>query len=319
MSRNYWATIGLLLVLLVGIGVVVWGNHIVSQRNEAARRFSFSDTAAIQGITLIEKHGDTVYRRLDMRRTSKGWRIGDTLEVFEQPLQILLKTVAGQVPRAPVPSSALRNVLRFLKEHRIEVELSFQDGRVERFYVGGPTPDQRASYMLRPGSDQPYEVFLPGFEGYLTSRYYPDMGVWQPNLVFDVRIRDLQAVQVDFWGDPGNSWRLERSMPMEKWRLATGEPVDSAQVDAYLLVYAGRFYADELVSSDSLAGLSPLAEVQLMLWSGKRYHWLVYPHRSSPLHYYVRLLHSPYFTYAVSRYAIDRLLYRRVQFVSRPS
>ncbi|MCX8111996.1 MAG: DUF4340 domain-containing protein [Bacteroidia bacterium] len=312
-----WASVGLLLTLLGGIGLVIWGGQIAERRAEAARRFSFPDTGAIIEVHLVEKHNDTIFRRIDLRRTPNGWLIGDTLEAFSQPVQTLLKTLAGQVPRAPVPQSALRNVLTFLREHRIEVTLRFQNGQTERFYVGGPTPDQMATYMLRPASDQPYEVFLPGLEGYLTSRYYPDLNVWQPNQVFSARVADLQAIQVDYAGEPDKSWRLERSMPEGSWRMATGETIDSLSVAEYLMAYTGPFYADELGSADSVAGLSPLADVQLILWNGKRYHWTVYPHSSSPLHYYVKLWHSPYFTYIISRYAMDRLLYQRRQFIRK--
>ncbi|MCS6895612.1 MAG: DUF4340 domain-containing protein [Bacteroidia bacterium] len=312
-----WASIALLVVLLVAIGVVIWGGQIAARRAEAEKRFAFPDTGAIVEIHLVEKHADTIFRRIDLRRTPKGWLIGDTLPVFEQPLQTLLRTLVAQTPRAPVPQNALKNVLSFLREHRIEVTLRFRDGREEEFYVGGPTPDQFATYMLRPGSDQPYEVFLPGLEGYLTSRYYPDLGVWQSNQMFDARVADLYAIQVDYTGEPEKSWRLERPQPNAPWRLATEEPVDSFAVAEYLMAYSGPFYADELTSADSLVGLSTIAEVQLFLWKGKKYHWSVYPHSSSALHYYVRLWHSPYFVYIISRHTLDRLLYKREQFVKR--
>lgn len=316
--RVSWASVGLLLVLLIAIGVVVWGGQIAARRAEAEKRFSFPDTGAIVAISLVEKHSDTIYRRIDLRRTSSGWTIGDTLEAFIQPVQTLLKTIAGQTPRAAVPPSALQNVLSFLREHRVEVTLRFRDGREESFYVGGPTPDQMASYMIRPGSGQPYEVFLPGLEGYLTSRYYPDMGAWQANQIFYARAADLQAIQVDYHGSPAESWRLERSQPNAPWRLATGETPDSFAVAEYLMAYVGPFYADELSTPDSLQGLSPIADIQLFRWDGKKYHWTVYPHASSPLHYYVRLWHSPYFTYIIGRYILDRLLYRRAQLYQRP-
>ncbi|MCS7188191.1 MAG: hypothetical protein RMJ66_06650 [Bacteroidia bacterium] len=317
MKRSTLGTIALLLTIGAGVVIVLIGNRIVQKRAEKARQFSFPDTGAIVAISLVEKHGDTIFRRIDLRRSQGTWYIGDTLEAFTQPVKTLLHTLSAQMPRAPVAPPAIRNVLQFLRDHRIEVSLYFQDGKKEVFYVGGPTPDQKASYMLRPGSDQPYEVFLPGLEGYVTSRYYPDIGVWQPNLIFDARIADLQAIQLDFYGAPLRSWRLECSMRGEPWRLSTGEPIDSFEVAQYLLAYAGKFYADELISPDSLKGLSPLAEMRVFLWSGKTYHWIVYPHPTSTLHYYVRLLHSPYFTYVISKYALDRLLYDRQNFLRK--
>lgn len=317
--KSSLATAGLLVVLLSAIGVVIWGSQIAQRRAEAERTFTFPDTGGIVAISLIEKHADTVFRRIDLRRTAGTWTIADTLEAFMQPVQTLLRTLTLQTVRAAVAPPAVRNVLGFLKDHRVEVTLQWKDGREERFLVGGPTPDQRASYMLRPGSDQPYEVFIPGFEGYVTSRYYPDLSTWQPNIVFTAKAAELRAVQVDFYGEPEESWRLERPLPGSPWRLATEEPLDSARVADYLLAYTGPFHADELANPDSLAGLAPFAEVRLFLWSDKAYHFTVYPHSSSPIHYYLKLHHSPYFSYVIGRYTLDRLLYRRRELLSRPA
>lgn len=315
--KSTWATAGLLLVLAGAIGLVIWGSQAAERRAEAKRRFTFPDTADLVAISLIEKHADTLFRRVDLRRSAQSWTIADTLEAFVQPVQTLLQTLVLQTVRAPVAPTALRNVLKFIKDHRVEVTLRWKGGREETFYVGGPTPDQRASYMLRPGSDQPYEVFLPGFEGYVTSRYYPDLSVWQPNIVFTAKAAELRAVQVDFYGEPGESWRLERSLPGTPWRLATEEPLDSAKVADYFLAYTGPFYADELAHPDSLAQATPLAEVRLSLWSNTNYHFTVYAHPWSPLHYYLKLHHPPYFFYIIGRYTLDRLLYRREELVRR--
>jgi len=317
MRNTVWASVGLFVVVVGGIGVVVWGTRWLEARRAREHTFTFPDTQAIVEIQLVELHADTVARRLNLKRTPRGWLIGDTLEAFLQPVRTLLKTLAGQQPRAPVAESAKANVLRFLKEHRIEVTLLFADGRRERFYVGGPTPDQGASYMLREGFDQPYEVFLPGHTGYLTTRYYPDLDAWQENVLFTARVADLQALQLDYAGDPAESWRLERPRYDAAWTLATGEPLDSLAVAEYLLAYTGKFLADGLASPDSLVGLQPFAELRLFPWKGKPFHLVLYPHSNSPLHYYVKLLHSPYFVHVISRYQMDRLLYRRSQFVRK--
>ncbi|MEN2993150.1 MAG: DUF4340 domain-containing protein [Bacteroidia bacterium] len=304
-----------LLVLAVGVGVVWWGGWLAARRAEAERRFQFPDTANIVEIHLVEKHEDTAFFALRLVRRGGSWWIGDTLEAFMQPVTSLLQTLAQQMPRAPVASPAVRNVLEFLRSRRVEVTLYFRDGQKEVFYVGGPTPDQLATYMLRPGSSQPYEVFLPGLEGYLTPRYRPDLSAWQPNKIFAALAVELRAIQLDYFGKPQESWRLERLAPNGPWQLASGEALDSARLSDYLLAYSGPFYADDLVSPDSLADLPTFADMRLELWSGKVYHWSLYLHPNSPLHYYVRLWHSPYFCYVIGRYTMDRLLYRRMDFL----
>lgn len=306
--------------LLLGFVIIgVAGGLYIAERYRAhqeaeAQRFAIADTNAIVRIDLVEKHSDTVYRQLFLVRKNGGWRVNDTLPALEQTVHNLLKVLKSQMARAPVAASAQRNILRFLKSDRIEVTLTFKDGSRETFYVGGPTPDQRASYMLKLGYDQPYEVFMPGLEGYLTPYYVPNLLAWHKAILFEVRSADLASVSLAYLGSPEKSWTLERRAPTDAWRLATGEAIDSLRVADYLLHYTGRLLGQELAHPDSLQGLLPTYELILQTFEPQKFHLVVYPHPSSSFHYYVRLLHSPYFTYYVERSLLDPLFVPRTHF-----
>ncbi len=306
-------------IVVITIGGLYWADRYRAYRETEARRFHARDTAAIVRIDLIEKHGDTLYRQLFLTRRQNAWWVNDTLEAFLDPVQRFLKVLAGQTPRAAVVPTALTNTLRFLKEHRIEVTIRYADGTKDAFYVGGPTPDQRAAYMLKVGADQPYEVFLPGLEGYLTPYYIPDLTAWQDNFVFQVSVADLHRLSLAYSDSPLQSWTLERPQPQHSWTLATGEPIDSLKLMDYLLAYQGRFTADELIPADSLLGLLPLYELKIETFSQVRYHIAIYPHRSSPMHYYLRLFHRPYFTYSIGRYRMDAYFVPRSHFTKAPA
>ncbi len=302
-----------LIIIGVASGLYLAERYRTYQEAEG-QRFAIADTGAIVRIDLVEKHGDTLYRRLFLVRKGQSWRVNDTLPALEQTVHNLLKVLRSQVARAPVSASAQRNVLRFLARDRIEVTLTFRDGTQETFYVGGPTPDQRASYMIKLGYDQPYEVFMPGLEGYLTPYYVPNLSAWHEAILLEVRPVDLAKISLAYLGSPDKSWTLERSQPMAAWRLATGEPIDSLQLADYLLHYTGRLLAQDLVLPDSLQGLNPAYELIIQTFEPRQFHLVIYPHPSSPFHYYVRLLHSPYFTYYVERILLDRFLVPREYF-----
>ncbi len=309
----------LIVVIVVAIGGLYWADRYRAHHEAESKRFHARDTATLFRIDLVEKHADTIYRQLYLVRREGRWWVNDTLEAFVDPVQRFLRIVAGQIPRSPIPQSARTNILRFLKEHRIEVTLQYADGSREAFFVGGPTPDQRASYMLKAGHDQPYEVFFPGFEGYLTPYYIPDLSTWQENLVFRVSAIDLERVSLIYHEDPAKSWTLERPRPDSSWRLMPSDTPDSLRLTEYLLSYNGPLSADEIVPPDSLIGLLPLYELSLRTFSQKRFQISIYPHRSSPLHYYLRLHHSPYFTYVIGRSRMDLYLVPRSYFLRVPS
>ena len=305
-------------VILIAIGGLYWADRYRAYREAEARRFHARDTAAIVRIDLVEKHADTIYRHLYLIRRNGTWWVNDSLEAFIDPVQRLLRVLAAQTPRSPVPQTALTNTFRFLKEHRIEVKIHYADGETDAFFVGGPTPDQRAAYMLKPGADQPYEVFLPGFEGYLTPYYVPDLSTWQENPVFQVTAADLQRLSLTYYEDPTKSWVLERPQPTASWQLLPDATPDSLSLTEYLLHYSGKLTADEITPPDSLTGLLPLYELSLSTFSQKRFQVSIYPHRSSPLHYYLKLHHSPSFTYTISRSRMDAYLVPRGYFLQRP-
>ena len=314
--------IGILLLIVViatAIGGLYWVDRYRAYREAEAKRFQARDTAAITRIELVETHADTVYRRLFLVRRNGQWWVNDSLEAFIDPVQRLLRVLAGQTPRSPVAQTALTNTLRFLKEHRIEVTIHYADGQKDAFFVGGPTPDQRASYMLKVGADQPYEIFFPGFEGYLTPYYIPDLSVWQENPVFQVSVTDLQRLSLTYYDDPTKSWVLERPQPTAPWQLIPDGLPDSLHLAEYLLIYSGKLLADEITPPDSLSGLLPLYELSLSTFSQKRYQVTIYPHRSSPLHYYLRLHHSPYFTYTITRSQMDPYLVPRSYLLRGPA
>lgn len=316
------ARIGILLLIgvaLLAIGGLYWVDQYMRYREAEAKRFSARDTAAIVRIDLVEKHADTVYAQLYLVRREGRWWVNDTLEAFADPLRRLMKVLAGQTPRAPVAPTALQNILRFIKDHRIEVTVHYADGKREEFYVGGPTPDQRASYMLKVGADQPYEVFLPGLEGYLTPYYRPDLSTWQENLVFQAVSADLQRISLTYFDDPAKTWTLQRPQPEAPWQLLPEGIPDSLRIAEYLLHYTGKFSADELAPPDSLSGLLPLYELSLQTFSQQRFQVTIYPHRSSPLHYYLRIHHRPYFTYTISRSRMDTYVVPRSYFLRSPA
>jgi len=316
------ARTGILLLIgvaLLAIGGLYWVDQYLRYREAEARRFSARDTAAIVRIDLVEKHADTVYAQLYLLRQEGRWWVNDTLEAFADPVQRLLKVLAGQTPRAPVAPTAQANILRFIKEHRIEVTVHYADGKQDAFYVGGPTPDQRASYMLKVGADQPYEVFLPGLEGYLTPYYRPDLSTWQENLVFQAVAPDLREISLTYFDDPTKSWSLRRSQPTGAWQLLPEGLPDSLRIAEYILHYAGKFSADEVTHPDSLIGLLPLYELSLQTFSQQRFQVTIYPHRSSSLHYYLRIHHRPYFTYTIGRSRMDTYLVPRSYFLHAPA
>lgn len=118
---------------------------------------------------------------------------------------------------------------------------------------------------------------------------------------------------------PPKAGPLRRPQPEVPWQLLPEGIPDSLRIAEYLLQYTGKFSADELTLPDSLTGLLPLYELSLQTFSQQRFQVTIYPHRSSPLHYYLRIHHRPYFTYTIGRSRMDIYLVPRSYFLRFPA
>jgi hypothetical protein len=134
-----------------------------------------------------------------------------------------------------------------------------------------------------------------------------------------VSAADLRSLSLTYYDDPSKSWTLQHAEPEAPWQLLPDQSPDSLRLAEYLLAYTGKLTADEIAPPDSLTGLLPLYELALQTFSQKQFRVTIYPHRSSPLHYYLRLHHSPYFTYTIGRSRMDIYLVPRSHFLRAPA
>jgi hypothetical protein len=59
------------------------------------------------------------------------------------------------------------------------------------------------------GADEPYIVHIPGFRGFVSTRYSTLVADWRDYRVFRTPINAIQSVQVEFPYDPGQSYRFD--------------------------------------------------------------------------------------------------------------
>jgi len=64
MRNTVWASVGLFVVVVGGIGVVVWGTRWLEARRAREDTFTFPGPQAIGAIPLGALYADTVARRL---------------------------------------------------------------------------------------------------------------------------------------------------------------------------------------------------------------------------------------------------------------
>ena len=81
----------------------------------------------------------------------------------------------------------------------IKVEIyDRQDELIKTYYVGGAPPDERGTYMMLEGFEQPYVAHIPGWDGNLRFRYNLVGDEWRSRILFPGELEEIESVSIAY-------------------------------------------------------------------------------------------------------------------------
>lgn len=183
--------------LAVGLMLLIWWG---SQRETSDTladdfRFKVKDTSKIERILITDKTGEQV----DLKRSKSYWTVNNTYPARSNAITNLLDAVA-RVDLQYIPTSAASETMKAdLSRQGIKVDiLGEQDEILKSYFVGGATPDERGTFMLMDGSDQPAVTGIPGWEGALRSRYVMRPVEWRSRMIFQYNPDEISRLSIDY-------------------------------------------------------------------------------------------------------------------------
>lgn len=242
MKRRNLILLIILIVLLVAAIIVFFTRyHIVSYESygethyrierikgtlKVLRDFAVNDTASINKIFLADKQNNTIL----LERKNDHWTVNGDNIARRDFVDVLLETIKDVEVAAPVPKSKLDYVLRSISTNSTKVEIYQDNTLVKTYYVGGVTPDNKGTYMILEGSSAPFEMHIPGFTGFLSTRYITDLFEWKDRILFKYSASDIKSVSLVFPADPENSFMAVNNgnNSYSLISLETGKPITEA-------------------------------------------------------------------------------------------
>ena len=204
--RKTLVYLAVLAVLAFGIYYFLFSNHGNSY-DPAEANFVVSDTASVGKIFIANSNGTTVL----VERVKGGWMVNKKDKALPSMVNLILSTLTKQQTLYPVTQSAYNNAIKVLSTEGIKVELYDRQGaKIKVFYVGGTSANQNGTNMLMHGAKMPYVIQVPGFNGYLTSRYSTELTDWKDRTVFDMPYEEIKSVSVQYADKPINSFMITR-------------------------------------------------------------------------------------------------------------
>ncbi len=197
-----------LLLILGGLAFYIYQTRgSKSSISKSLNQFAVADTSAIDKIIISDKSGKV----LTLTKKNKTWFASDSIRVRRDVIKSLLETTKRVTVKSPVNKAMKENVMKQLATGGVQVQI-FTDGDLEKSYiVGSPTQDALGTYFLLNGADEPFIVHIPGFDGYLTVRYNPNLEVWRDREIFRYYPQQIDVVRIDYPGAPEKSFTLRVS------------------------------------------------------------------------------------------------------------
>jgi hypothetical protein len=89
-----------------------------------------------------------------------------------------------------------------------KIKLFPHEKRTRTYYVGDVTRDNSGTFMLMEGAEDPYIVTIPGFRGFVSTRYSAMESDWRSHAVFSSRVPEINSVSIVFNETPAKSFRV---------------------------------------------------------------------------------------------------------------
>jgi len=167
------------------------------------RNFSIQKIDEIDYITLENK----TPKKIILSKIQNTWRLENNFPVNKEAINYLLETVRDMQIKRPVAVKEKENILQRMSVQRTQVIFYSKGEKIKTIYVGGDTQDQLGTYMILENSSEPYVLSIPGFNGYLSSRFSCNEDTWKNKTIFDFEDDQIESVEINY-RNPEHSFKI---------------------------------------------------------------------------------------------------------------
>lgn len=196
---------GVLGVLIIGIVYFLSTNNKATIKPEL-RNFNVEDTSKIDKIFLVDKMNKSIL----LEKKQSYWELNNAYEARTDLVNLLLKTIYRMRVMEPVSNAASKAIIKNLAVKSTKVEL-YKKGKLDKvFYVGGPTQNSQGTFMIMEGSSKAFIIEMPGFRGYLSTRFSTNEMEWRTQRVFNYGYNDVLEVIFNNYENEKQSFILKK-------------------------------------------------------------------------------------------------------------
>ena len=186
--------------------------------------FAVPDTSSITKVVLRDKKPSSV----TLERTAKGWVVDSVYPVRKDAIEVLLQTLSEVRLKNFVTESAVPEIEQRMPVYGKWVEVFVGEQRVKHYIVGTETPDMLGTYYKMVGAELPFSVYIQGFNGYLSTRFFTESTLWRDRTIFGLAPESIKNIEMVLPQDPNGGWMITRQN-LKKMDGPLLEPASASQ------------------------------------------------------------------------------------------
>ena len=175
-------------ILLISFLIYSCSNEKISDK----RNFSIEE---IENVNYIELKNKTP-KEVKLYKKNGKWELENGFTVNEELIKYLLETLSDMKIKRPLTTKERNNILKRMSTQRTQVKIFSNKKILKTIYVGGDTQDQLGTYMILDNSSEPYVLEIPGFKGYLSSRFSCEINDWKEKTIFNYKKDEIEKISV---------------------------------------------------------------------------------------------------------------------------
>ena len=174
-----------------------------------------------------------------LEKKKNNWYVNQQFIANKNQIDLLLKTIKEMKVKRPIGVLEIKNILKRMDVQRTKVELFSNTKNVKTIFIGGNTADQLGTYMIIKDTlnTEPYVFHIPGFNGYLNSRFSCEETNWRDKKIFNLENNKIEKVEIINYKEPNLSFSVEK-LKSNEFRLIR----DSAEMALIDYTLAEKYF-----------------------------------------------------------------------------
>lgn len=280
----------LVLSFILVLGLFAW-YYLKSDKSGTLDKdktaFAIQNTEQIDKIFISSK----IKGHVLLEKKDELWYINGKYKASPLLMETFIDETLGKIRVAgPVPAPAKEGVIASMASLASKVEIYANEKLIKVYYVGQPTPDMTGTYMYLEGSEAPFITHIPGFDGFLSTRYPVEEVEWMSKEVFNLKPEEIKSIEVDYPDTPSESFTIRRKNNSLDFDITAAENAKSGQpnygaVKSYFSAFSNKtcegFAILSSSATDSILREKPMCALTLVDMKNQVYKLRVFKRPTS--------------------------------------